>query len=136
MTQHAEIPFDVTGWEQSAYDEDVPGARLYRATVRKTFRGALEGESMAQLLMCMASPDDYHAGAGYLASERVTGRLGGRAGSFVIQHWGLSGAGQTPSTAGHVVPGTGTGELAGLTGTLEIRVEGKAHTLILDYDLG
>lgn len=74
------------------------------------------------------------AGAGYVVSERVTGRLGNRQGSFVIQHGGLMGPGENPRTFGHVVPGSGTGELTGLGGEVEIdRTEDGKHTLALDY---
>jgi hypothetical protein len=86
--------------------------------------------------MCQADPSDLGSGAGYVASELVVGRLGSRAGTFVFQHWGLSGGGTSPRTSGHVVPGSGTGELAGLTGQVEISVEaGGGHTLTLDYDI-
>jgi hypothetical protein len=49
----------------------------------------------------------------------------------------VSGGGKEPRTAGHVVPGSGTGELTGLTGRLEITVDGSgAHALLLDYEFG
>ena len=68
--------------------------------------------------------------------ERVVGRLGERRGSFVIQHGGLMGPALAPRTFGHVVPGSGTGELAGLVGDLEInRRKDGTHTLTLNYDL-
>jgi hypothetical protein len=103
--------------------------------VRKTFRGGLEGESVAELLMCQADPSDLAAGAGYVASERFEGRVDGRAGSFVMQHGGLSGEG-TPRTFGHIVPGSGTGDLAGLRGAVEIAVDADGnHQLILDCEL-
>ena len=130
------IPFEVTGWDQIPYEEETQGPRLFRVKVRKTFRGDLVGESTGELLMCMADPSDFKAGAGYVVSERVVARLKGRAGTFVLQHWGMSGGGRPPKTAGHVVPGSGTGELAGLTGELEFAVDSnRAHTLTLDYEL-
>lgn len=128
--------FDVTGWESAPYEADVPGPRLDRVLVRKRFRGELEGESNGQLLMCQAVPGRLEAGAGYIVAERFIGRLGGRSGSFVMHHWGVSGDGRPPRTGGHVVPGSGTGELAGLTGTLEIAVGKEGHRLVLDYELG
>ena len=78
--------------------------------------------------------NDSKAGAGYVVCERVVGRLGNRSGSFVLQHGGLIGPGLPPHTFGHVVPGSGTGELAGLTGEVKIdRAEDGTHTLTLDY---
>ena len=58
---------------------------LARTTVKNTLTGDLQGTSVAELLMCRADEDH----AGYVASERVTGRLEGREGSFVLQHGGL-----------------------------------------------
>ena len=137
MSTHATASFDVTGWDETPYDEPADGPRLARATVRKTFRGDLEGESTAELLMCQADPDDYSAGAGYVASEHVTGTLDGRQGTFVLQHGGLSGEVAGERTFGHVVPGSGTGELEGLRGEAEIRqTPDGEHTLLLDYDFG
>ena len=132
----AESEFDVVGWDPSPYDNPHGGVHLSRATVRKTFKGDLDGESTAELLMCQADVKDLSAGAGYVASEVVSGKLGSRTGTFVLQHWGLSGGGAAPTTAGHVVHGSGTDQLVGLSGTVEIAasVEGK-HTLTMEYEL-
>jgi hypothetical protein len=136
MTRRATASFDVTGWDQSPYGDEGDGPTLSRAAVRKTFRGDLVGDSEAELLMCQADPADLAAGAGYIGSERVTGALQGRTGTFVMQHWGVSGGGGPPKAQGHVVPGSGTGELAGLTGTIEVAVDAEGgHALLLDYDL-
>lgn len=135
MTIRATSSFQVTGWDQTPYGDEAEGPRLSRGTVQKSFTGDLTGESTAELLMCQADPSDLKAGAGYVASERVVGRLGGRSGSFTMQHWGLSSsAGER--TGGHIIPGSGTGELAGLSGTVEISVGADgSHTLVLDYDI-
>jgi hypothetical protein len=136
MTIHVVVSFDVTGWEPSPYEEEVPGPRLFRVKVRKAFRGELEAESSGELLMCVGDPANLAAGAGYVVSERVVGRLGHREGSFVLQHWGVSGGGRPQSTAGHVVPGSGTGQLVGLTGTITIDADATgAHALTLDYEI-
>ena len=125
--------FDVTGWTPSVYDEPADGPALSRVTIRKAFREGLEGESVGEGLFCgMDAPQN---GAGYLVSERFTGRLRDRQGSFVIQHGGLMGPEVAPRTFGHVVPGSGTGELAGLRGEVVIdRTEDGGHTMTLDYD--
>ncbi len=135
MTIRATSSFEVTGWDQTPYSEEAEGPLLSRATVRKSFQGELTGESTAELLMCQADASDLKAGAGYVASDRVVGRLGGRSGSFVMQHWGVaSSAGER--TGGYIVPGSGTGELAGLSGTVEISVGADgSHTLVLEYDM-
>jgi hypothetical protein len=135
MPNRAISRFDVTGWDQMPYGDEGESPSLSRATVKKAFRGDLTGESIAELLMCQADTSDLAAGAGYVASERVVGHLGDRSGSFVLQHWGVSHA-RGRRTGGHVVPGSGTGDLDGLTGTVEISVDAEGgHTLILDYEI-
>lgn len=135
MSTRAVSDFDVTEWNQEAYEDDAGTAGLARATVRKVFEGDLVGRSEAHLLMYQVDPTDPTGGAGYVASEVVTGVLLGRSGSFVLQHWGLMGEGP-PRTGGSVIPGSGTGELLGLTGAVEIAVseEGR-HTLTLEFSL-
>jgi hypothetical protein len=102
--------FEVTAWDEHPYDEPADGPTLKRITVRKRFSGALEGESVAELLA--AQGED---GRGYVASERVEGVLDGRSGTFVLQHGAIEGDGALRSF-GSVVPGSGTGELRGING--------------------
>ena len=111
--------FAIIAWDQTAYDEQADGPALTRATVRKRFAGALEGESVAELLTC--------GELAYMANERVQGTLDGRGGTFVLQHGAWEG-GQW----GLVVPGSGTGELAGLRGS--VRMEHERATF--DVELG
>ena len=121
MSTQVKAAFTITGWDESVYDSSPPV--LARVEVGKTFTGPLEGTSTAQLLTCGT--------AGYVASERFTGTLDGRAGTFLLQH-GATMSSSGPTMFGHVVPGSGTGALEGLSGT--VRME---HELItLDYDLG
>lgn len=122
--------FDVTRWDPAEADDPDEGPQLSRIVVGKTFTGDFAGEGLGEGLFC--GMDDPSAGAGYLVSERLTGQLEGRSGSFVIQHGGLMGPGIAPHTFGNVVPGSGTGELAGLSGTVEI---GEGHTFTLTYEL-
>ena len=137
MAMRAVSSFEVTGWDQTPYGPESDGPSLSRATVRKAFSGDLAAESTAELLMCQADSSALDAGAGYVASELVVGRLGDREGSFVLQHWGLAGGGLPNRTGGHVVPGSATGELAGLSGEIEISVDASgAHTITLDYQIG
>jgi hypothetical protein len=66
------------------------------------------------------------------AVDVVSGTLDGREGTFVLTHRGTaSAAGAT--TAGEVVPGSGSGGLEGLEGTAEIVVEDGVHRLVLEY---
>jgi Protein of unknown function (DUF3224) len=124
------IPFEVTGWEpdpQTAAEQEA--VRLGRITLRKAFRGPLTGTSV----VAMSSVAVGDAPAGYVAVELVTGTLEGRTGAFALEHTGVVEGGADP--AGVVVPGTGTGELAGLRGTMTITHDDGAATLVLDYEL-
>ena len=73
--------------------------------------------------------------AAYSAVERVSGSLGGKKGSFALQHTGIMTRG-TPSLNITVVPDSGTGELAGLTGTMAIVIApGGKHSYDFEYAL-
>ena len=129
--------FEITGWDAVPNGEEGEGPLLSEAQVVKRYQGHLDAEGRVRLLMCRASADGPLENAGYIASEQVSGTLGGRAGTFVLQHGGIAEAGTPPRTGGHVVPGSGTGDLAGLSGTMEIHVDADGrHTLTLDYQVG
>lgn len=129
--------FDVTRWDDTPDGDEGEGPRHGEARVSKRYHGDLEAEGRARVLMCSEGGEGPVRNAGYIASERVEGRLAGREGTFVLQHWGIIGADSPPRTGGHVVPGSGTGELAGLSGTMEIRVDSDGtHTLAMDYRFG
>jgi hypothetical protein len=72
--------------------------------------------------------------AGYVALERVSAKIEGRSGSFVLQHSGTMNRGKSHLDL-HVVADSGTGELKGLSGSMSIDiVEGK-HFYTFDYAL-
>jgi hypothetical protein len=132
MTTKAIATFDITGWEVSEEHatEVADEAKLSRATIKKTFKGDLEGTSVATALFCQSA--DGKAG-GYMAQERVEGSLAGKSGSFVIQHGGIKSAAEQNSF-GNIIPGTGTGELKGLRGEAVIAHDEQGARLTLDYD--
>ncbi len=128
--------FEVTRWDTMPFGEEGEGPLLSEAHVAKRYSGGLDGEGRVRLLMCRASADGPLENAGYVAAEQVSGTLGGREGTFVLHHWGIAEPGAPPRTGGHVVPGSGTGRLAGLSGTMEIHVDADGrHTLILEYEI-
>lgn len=105
---------------------------LSHSAFTKTFRGDLDGSSVTEMLAAR-SP----GGAGYVAMERIVGRLGDRVGTFVLLHLGtLDGEGEP---AGHwpIVPGSGTGELEGISGHAHIGADDDGtHRIQLHYELG
>lgn len=123
----ADAAFTIDAWEEAPYDEPDDGPKLTRVTVRKTYRGLIEGTGVAEVLTAQGS------GNGYVASERVVGRLDGKEGTFVIQHGGLVQSDGGLSSFGSIVPGSGTGSLAGIVGEAGERAQG---VLSLRFRLG
>ena len=107
------------------------GLTLNRNVVRKEFFGGMVGVSEAEMLAAFTSTP---GSAGYVAIEHFTGSVGGKSGSFVLQHSGVMNRGEAQLTV-TIVPDSGTGELAGISGALAIdNTEGR-HSYVLDYDL-
>lgn len=102
-----------------------------RMSIDKQFHGGLEGTSLGEMLTAMT---DVQGSAGYVAIERVSGTLNGRSGTFVLQHSGMMNRG-TPQLTITVVPDSGTGQLAGLSGTMTIDIAGGKHSYDFEYTL-
>jgi hypothetical protein len=129
MTTRATASFKIEAWDETVIAEAAGSPRLARVTVKKTFQGDITGESTAELLMSQASEES----AGYVAIERVTATLAGRRGTFDVQHCAAKG-GPNPRAIWFVVPGSGTGELRGLTGEVTYRHDETGAVFTLDYD--
>lgn len=98
----------------------------------KRYHGDLEATAVGTMLTAMTA---VKGSAGYVAIERVTGTLAGRKGSFHLQHTGTMTRG-APSLTITVVPDSGTDELAGLTGTMDIQIAADgSHAYTLHYAL-
>jgi hypothetical protein len=112
-------------------DDYADGKALGRLTIDKSFAGDLVATSRGQMLSAMS---EVKGSAGYVAIERVTGRLAEREGSFVLQHSGTMERGHGTLDL-RVVPDSGTGALTGLTGRMAIIIAGGAHSYEFDYEL-
>lgn len=130
MPTRATGTFEVKLNPQPAYNTD-EDARLGRLSIDKHFQGDLEATSKGEMLTAGTGVKN---SAGYVAVERVTGTLAGRSGTFVLQHSGTMDRG-APGLTIHVVPDSGTGQLAGLTGTMAIEIAGGKHSYIFQYAL-
>ena len=104
-------------------------AALGRLTLDKTFHGALEATSKGQMLAFSSS---IKGSAGYVAMEQVSGTLQGRRGTFVLQHSGTMTRGE-PQLTVTVVPDSGTEELVGLSGAMQIDISGGKHAYLFEY---
>lgn len=112
--------------------EDKTGdAAFGHLLLEKQLQGDLVGTSRGQMLGANTAVE---GSAGYVAVERITGTLHGRSGSFILQHVGLMGRGQTQLDI-KVLPDSGTGQLQGLSGTMRIRIEQGQHYYDFEYSL-
>ncbi|HEX6533527.1 MAG TPA: DUF3224 domain-containing protein [Gemmatimonadaceae bacterium] len=121
------------GWNEQPYHEMESGRKLSRASVVNDFHGDIEGKGTLEYLLNYDTPTT----GSYLGYERVVGSLGTRTGSFVLEHRGTW-DGPTVHGSWSVVPGSGTGELAGLSGTggFVARHGDKETPYTLDYSIG
>jgi len=129
VSHHAKGTFDVKLAPQA--DDRAGDQSLGRFTIDKQLHGDLEGTSVGQML---SGGNPATGSGGYVAMEKVTGTLQGRSGSFILQHSGTmdKGAFQLSVT---VVPGSGTGDLKGITGKLDIKITEGKHFYEFDYTL-
>lgn len=97
----------------------------------KRFSGDLAGTSRGVML---SAGDPAKGIAGYVAMEVVAATLAGRNGGFALQHNGTMAAGGQQLNI-VIVPGSGTGALAGISGTMVIRIENRQHFYTLRYEL-
>ena len=119
----------VHSYDPAPYDQPPDGPALVRIRVAETFSGDIEGEGVAEFLQVSLAEDS----ASFVGLERVSGRIGDRAGTFVLQDAG-SLTGTTVSGTWFVVPGSGTGQLAGLRGEGGFVAQlGESAEITLDY---
>jgi hypothetical protein len=130
MTPHASGTFEVKLSPQGPGDK-AEGSSLGAMIIDKQFHGDLEATAKGQMLM---AGTDVKNSAGYVAIERITGTLHGRTGSFVLQHSGVMTRG-VPQQSINVVPDSGSGQLAGLAGSMTVVIEGGKHSYTFEYTL-
>ena len=116
-------------YEPAAYDEPAEGPALTRIHVQESFSGDISGEGVVEFLQAARADGS----ASFVGIERVTGTVGGRTGTFLLQDAGTV---QDNSVSGDwfVIPGSGTGELTGLRGEGGFRANlGEGAQVHLDY---
>jgi hypothetical protein len=131
MKQIANARFAIKNWDEKPYSEGEHQPKLTRASVTKTYSGDIEGEGQVEYLMMYRSDGS----ASFVGLERVAGRIGGKAGSFVLQRTGVFESGQAKESYA-VIPGSATGDLLGLLGDGTSAVgHGMEHPFTLTYEL-
>jgi hypothetical protein len=131
MAKHAQSTFEVKTWDEKTVHEVDGRLKVTRASVAFAHHGDVEAEGAMEYVM--AYRDD--GSASVLGLERITGRLDGKTGTFVLESRGGYADG-TASGELTIVEGSGTGELAGITGhgTSMATSDGKT-AFELDYEL-
>jgi hypothetical protein len=131
MKQTLNATFAIKSWDETPYHEAPESPKLTRASVTKTYTGDIAAQSTVEYLM-MYRPD---GSATFVGLERVVGQLGGKNGSFVLQRTGVFENGQAKESYS-VIPGSGTAELTGLSGSGKSEVgHGMEHPFALNLDL-
>jgi hypothetical protein len=130
MKTHATGNLDMKNWDEKPYDEGEGQPKLARASIETTFQGDIEAEGKLEYLL------SYHGdSAHFVGFERVSGRIGKRTGSFVLQHSGIYEEGGATCTW-FVVPGSGTGGLQGLRGEGGYAAQhNQPSSFTLDYEI-
>jgi hypothetical protein len=131
MKGHATGTFDVKLVPQPA-DEQAKSAGIGRMSGDKQWHGDLSGVSKVEMLSFGTGAKG--SSGGYVALEQFTGTLAGRTGSFVLQHSGTMTRG-VPTLSISVVPDSGTGQRAGIAGTLNIVIADGKHSYDFEYTL-
>ena len=130
MKQTANARFAITKWDEKPYGEGQDLPKLTRASVTKTFTGDIEGEGQVEYLMMYRSDGT----ATFVGLERITGRIAGKSGTFVLQRTGVFESGQARESYA-VVPGSATGQLHGLRGEGSSALgHGSEYPFTLDYE--
>jgi hypothetical protein len=129
MRKQAKATFGLESWDEKTYSEIEGAAKLTRVSATKSYKGDIEGEGKLEYLMMYRTAGS----ASFIGLERVTGSVGGRSGSFVLQHSGTF-EGGVAKVILSVVPGSGTGDLRGMSGEGGFSVGHQPpYAMTLDY---
>lgn len=123
--------FEITSGSEDPYEETQDGVKLTRASGTQRFTGDIEGDGSVEWLMCYL-PD---RSATFVGLQRIDGSVDGHSGSFVMQAVGMHDGKQSKATWS-VVTGSGTGELASISGEGSFHAPGGPQvTYDLEYRL-
>ena len=128
---HTDAKFRIASWDEESFDESEDGSKLTKAHIRRSFHGDLIGTGNLMYVMSFLESGE----ASFTGFEKVEGSLGGRTGSFVLRHTGSYDGGKATAQY-EVVPGSGAGELVGLSGSGSFSAgQAEEHDMTLDYEL-
>jgi hypothetical protein len=131
MTRHVEGSFEVTSWSEEQTGGLEESAKVSTAAIGQRFSGDIEAETVTDTVMTYS--DD--GTAEFVSYQRVVGRVGSQAGSFVLRGFGRY-DGHEARTELEVVPGSARGQLSGLTGNgVAVSPHGSTGTYQFDLEL-
>ncbi|MEO6510149.1 MAG: DUF3224 domain-containing protein, partial [Nocardioides sp.] len=137
-------PTHTMGWKDTAMAEHARGTfavtltpeesglpMVGRFALEKTYAGDAVGTGAGIML---SGGDPASGEAGYVVLEVAELTIASRSGTFAMQQLGtMSGGDQSITYV--VTPGSGTGDLAGITGRLELDIRDGQHHYDLVYEL-
>jgi hypothetical protein len=129
MSKHAKGTFEVKVTPDEGFKDTIASGRV---AIAKTFQGDIVGTSTGAM---WTADTPVKGSAGYVAIEKVSGSLGGREGTFTLLHRGTMRRGGDFDLTIVVVPDSGTGGLAGLGGTMAIRIADGKHSYDFEYTI-
>ncbi|MEJ5999619.1 DUF3224 domain-containing protein [Paucibacter soli] len=135
MTQQshsASGQFSVTIGAPEAMPVPAGGTPMFRRSLAKQYEGDMQGQAVGEML---AAGQPQAGAAAYTALESFVGRLQGRSGSFALAHLGLMMSDGQQDLRIAIVPGSGQGELLGISGELLLRIAAGVHHYELNYQL-
>ena len=108
-------------------DENAPAGRMI---INKKYSGGIEGTGIGQMI----SRRTDGGVAVYYAIEEFEGSVDGKTGSFTLIHNGYMSS-ETQSLEIRILQGSGGGELAGISGSMDIIQNDGEHTFVLRFEL-
>jgi Protein of unknown function (DUF3224) len=132
MAAHADGTFTVASWDENTYQELTGKTKLTKARMGFRLEGGLEGDLICDTFMYYREDGT----AEYTGLQHFTGMVAGRQGTCVMVADGTY-DGHAARSSWRVIPGSGTGGLAGLTGSGEsVSSAPPGGTYSLSYDFG
>lgn len=121
-------------WDEKAYEVIEGRMKCTKASVEFAMSGDIEGAANVEYVMFYQSFDDrdpHKARAQYVSLMRITGNVKGKSGSFALGDNGTFEGGAAHSKV-TIIPDSGTGELAKISGAGSYKADHSGCTLELD----
>lgn len=132
MKHHARGTFEVKMTTLKPDSAEAESMNLGRMSGDKKLHGDLEGTGKGEMLSFMSQVE---GSGGYVAIERITGKLAGRSGSFMLLHSGVMTKGVPQLWSVTVIPDSGTEQLKGIAGAMAIEIKEGKHFYDFEYTL-